>query len=78
MAKKEVQYDERGAAPCKACKRKGKIAYPKIVEITGEELYYAQCPCCNNRSWDIYEFLGATVKGAINTWNNTMLNKNSF
>ena len=65
-------YNEDGALPCKSCKRKGKIVYPKIVEISGEDLYYAQCPCCNNRKWDIYEFLGPNKKGAIKTWNATM------
>lgn len=73
MVKKEIQYNEEGAAPCKHCKRKGQIVYPRIVEIGGEELYYAQCPKCKH--WDIYEFLGATRRNAIKTWNNTMLNK---
>lgn len=69
---KHLLYNEDGALPCKSCKRKGKIVYPKIVEISGEDLYYAQCPCCNNKKWDIYEFLGANKKGAIKTWNATM------
>ena len=38
MVKKEIQYNEEGAAPCKHCKRKGQIVYPRIVEISGEEL----------------------------------------
>ena len=76
MVKKEIQYNEEGAAPCKHCKRKGQVVYPRIVEISGEELYYAQCPKCEH--WDIYEFLGATRRNAIKTWNNTMLNKESL
>ena len=35
--KKGLIYDEKGAAPCKFCKRGGRIVYPKIVEI--DELY---------------------------------------
>ena len=41
MVKKEIQYNEEGAAPCKHCKRKGQIVYPRIVEISGEELFNA-------------------------------------
>ena len=70
----KILYNEEGALPCKCCKRKGKIVYPKIVEITGEELFYAQCPECKNKKWDIYEFLGPSKKGAIKTWNYTMGN----
>lgn len=70
----KVLYNEEGALPCKYCKKHGKIVYPKIVEITGEELYYAQCPNCKNRKWDIYEFLGANKKSAIRTWNYAMGN----
>ena len=76
MVKKEMQYNEEGAAPCKHCKRKGQIVYTRIVEINREELYYAQCPKCKH--WDLYEFLGATRRKAIKTWNNTMLNKESL
>ena len=71
--KNEIKYNDEGAAPCKHCKRKGETIYPRIIEITGEELYYAQCPKCKH--WDIYEFLGSTKKNAIRTWNNTMLSK---
>ena len=39
---KHLLYNEDGALPCKSCKRKGKIVYPRIVEISGEDLYYAQ------------------------------------
>ena len=76
MVKKEIQYNEEGAASCKHCKRKGQIVYPRIVEISGEELYYAQCPKCKH--WDLYEFLGTTRRNAIKNWNSTMLNKESL
>lgn len=74
MKKKEQITDERGAAPCKYCKKHGKLFYPNIVEITGEDLYYAQCPNCKNKKWDIYEFLGTSERKAIQVWNNTMNN----
>lgn len=76
MVKKDKKFlcDERGAAPCKHCKRMGTIVYPVIVEITGEDLYYAQCPKCKNRKWDLYEFLGTNKKKAIQVWNATMTN----
>ena len=76
MVKKEIQCNEEGAAPCKHCKRKSQIVYPRIVEINGEELYYAQCPKCKH--WDLYEFLGTTRRNAIKNWNSTMLNKESL
>lgn len=66
--KNDGQYDERGAAPCKCCKRSKKLSYPKIVNV--DELYYAQCPEC--RFYDIYEFLGVSEKRAIEIWNETM------
>lgn len=71
--KKGLIYDERGAAPCKFCKRKGHIVYPKIVEI--EDLYYAQCsnPKCHRS--DPYDYLGSTVKRTIENWNRTMKGK---
>ena len=31
--KKGLIYDERGAAPCKFCRKGGHLVYPKIVEI---------------------------------------------
>ena len=71
---KKILYDERGAAPCKTCKKAGIIVYPNIVEIPNDELYYAQCPKCKNRKWDIYEFLGTNKKKAIQVWNATMTN----
>lgn len=67
----KVELNEEGAAPCKHCLRskKKKVVYPKIVNVEG--LYYAQCPECSY--YDIYEFLGASHKKAIQVWNNTML-----
>lgn len=67
----KVNYNEKGAAPCKYCKRKGKISYPFISNV--EDLYYAKCPNCNY--YDPYEFLGISEKKAIANWNETMLNK---
>lgn len=71
--KKGLIYDERGAAPCKFCKRGGHLVYPKIVEI--EDLYYAQCsnPKCHRS--DPYDYLGSTVKRTIENWNRTMEGK---
>lgn len=68
MAKEEIQYDEQGACPCKACKRKKRIKYPRLTIIDG--LVYAQCPGCDRYS--PYEFLGMTKKFAIVNWNDTM------
>lgn len=68
--KKGLVYDERGAAPCKFCKKNGKTVYPKIVVI--EDLYYAQCsnPKCHHS--DPYEYLGMNIKKTIDNWNRTM------
>lgn len=75
MNKKIVLHDDRGAAPCKFCKRNGKIVYPKVVEI--DDLYYAQCsnPRCHHS--DQYDYLGISVKRTIENWNRTMENKQS-
>ena len=74
--KKLSERNEEGMAPCKYCKRHYKeLVYPKIVEISGEELYYAQCPKCHNHHWDIYEFLGPNIRGTIANWNETMEGK---
>lgn len=71
--KKGLIYDDRGAAPCKFCKKNGNLVYPKIVEI--EDLYYAQCsnPKCHRS--DPYDYLGSTVKRTIENWNRTMEGK---
>ena len=65
---KKIEYDERGAAPCKYCKRHGVVIYPRIDEV--DEMYYARCPKCKH--WDIYEFLALSVKNCIRVWNRTM------
>lgn len=71
---KNIKLDSRGAAPCKHCMRTSKVTiYPNIVEINGEELFYAQCPKCKH--WDIYDFLGSSEKNSIKVWNTTMLVK---
>lgn len=67
MAKKII-YDDRGAAPCKYCKRRGIISYPRIDEV--DEMYYARCPKCKH--YDLYEFLALSVKNCIRVWNRTM------
>ena len=67
---KNILYDDRGAAPCKFCKKKGHIYYPKVVEI--EELYYAQCSNSRCHNSDQYEYLGTSVKRTIENWNRTM------
>ena len=71
--KKGLIYDDRGAAPCKFCKKGGHLVYPKVVEI--EDLYYAQCsnPKCHHS--DPYDYLGSTVKRTIENWNRTMEGK---
>ena len=74
---KHLLYNEDGALPCKSCKRKGKIVYPRIVEISGEDLYYAQCPNPKCHHSDPYDYLGSTVKRTIENWNRTMENKHS-
>lgn len=68
-----ILYDDRGAAPCKFCKKKGEMTYPRIVEI--EDLFYAQCanPKCHRS--DPYEYLGSTQKRTIENWNRTMEGK---
>lgn len=76
MKKQEVLYNEDGAAPCKHCKRKKILVYPRVIEINGEDLYYAQCPNCKH--WDIYEFLGSSKKNAIRRWNEAMLSKETI
>lgn len=68
---KEPKLDERSAAPCKFCAKKGLEIYPIIKEM--EEMYYAQCPKCNKH--DLYEFLGITEKRAIDRWNNCQCSK---
>ena len=68
MGKKDIQYDKRGAAPCKYCKRHGIISYPRIDEI--DEMYYARCPHCKH--YDLYEFLALNTKQCIKVWNRTM------
>lgn len=68
---KEIKFNEKGAAPCKNCKRHKKLSYPKISVI--DDLYYAICPNCNY--YDQYEFLAISEKKAIENWNDTMLNK---
>lgn len=70
MAKKEIIFDERGAAPCKWCSKKRHInAYPKIVQI--DDLYYAQCTKCHDN--DMYEYLAITKEKAIKRWNASQL-----
>lgn len=71
---KEIEFNEKGAAPCKNCKRHKKTSYPMISNV--EDLYYAKCPNCN--FYDPYEFLGASEKKAIENWNNTMLSKKGY
>lgn len=69
MLKTEIKYyDENGTCPCKACKRKKRIRYPRINLIDG--LYYAQCTNCGN--FGLYDFIGLSRKAAINNWNNRM------
>lgn len=66
-----IDYDERGAAPCKHCRKKSKlIIYPKVVEVEG--LYYAQCPNPKCHGSDKYEYLGTNVKRTIENWNRAM------
>lgn len=73
--KKGITYDERGAAPCKFCKKRGVTVYPKIVEI--DDLYYAQCsnPKCHHS--DQYDYLGISVKRTIENWNRFMEGKHN-
>lgn len=68
MAKDINFYDEQGACACKACKRKKRIKFPRLVVIDG--LVYAQCSGCDKYS--PYEFLGMSQKFAIANWNDTM------
>ncbi len=70
MSKKELEKNEMGAYPCKACMRRHIVSYPVVKMITG--LPYAQCsnPECDR--FDPYEFIGSTKKGAILNWNETM------
>ena len=69
-SKKEIIFDERGAAPCKWClKRRHKNSYPKIVRI--DDLFYAQCTGCHDN--DMYEYLAITEKKAIERWNRSQL-----
>ena len=65
---KKIIYDDRGAAPCKYCKRRGITSYPRIDEV--DEMYYARCPKCKH--YDLYEFLALSVKNCIRVWNRTM------
>jgi len=70
MAKEEIIKDERGACPCKACKRKRGIFYPEVNKIMG--LYYAKCSNPECDKYDPYEFIGTTTKNAIENWNEIM------
>ena len=72
MKKEDLLHDDRGAVPCKHCRRKGKIVYPRIDEV--DEMFYARCPCCKH--WDIYDFLALTKTKCIQVWNRTMEAKN--
>lgn len=68
--KKEVIFDERGAAPCKWCNKKRHVdVYPRIVQI--EDLFYAQCSKCHDH--DMYEFLAVSREKAIKRWNANQL-----
>ena len=71
----EIEKNEMGAYPCKACKRKHIISYPMVNNVTG--LYYAKCnnPECDK--YDPYEFIGTTKKNAIENWNDTMMHKDT-
>jgi hypothetical protein len=68
MKKKNIEYNEDGAAPCKYCKRNKIKSYPYISRV--DDLYYAKCPHCNH--FDPYEFLGISKKRTIEHWNETM------
>lgn len=67
---KNIVYDKNGAAPCKFCKTKETVYYPKIVQV--DDLYYAQCSNCKCHRSNPYEYLGTTVKNSIYNWNRTM------
>ena len=71
LSKGDGERNERGAAPCKCCKRKGHIHYPFVKEVDG--LCYARCNECNY--YDPYEFIGLSPNRAIENWNNTMEGK---
>lgn len=67
----KLEYNDRGAAPCKHCKKSTKqLIYPKVVEVEG--LFYAQCsnPKCHHS--DKYEYLGVSEKRTIENWNRAM------
>jgi len=64
---KNLELDNRGAAPCKWCQKRRHITiYPRITKI--DDLYYAQCPKCNDN--DPYDFLAISEKKALDRWNN--------
>ena len=69
-AKEEIVKNEKGACPCKACKRKYGIFYPEVNKVMG--LYYAKCSNPECDKYDPYEFIGTTEKNAIENWNETM------
>lgn len=70
MSKEQLEKNENGAYPCKACKRKHIISYPTVSKVTG--LYYAKCSNPECDKYDPYEFIGTTQKNAIANWNDTM------
>ena len=70
---KKVEFDERGAAPCKHCLKHKKLAYPIIVKQEG--MFYARCSEC--RKEDPFEFLALSEKKAIAVWNRAMTTKSS-
>lgn len=70
MAKEEVIKNDKGACPCKACKRKRGTFYPTVTKVMG--LYYAKCSNLECDKYDPYEFIGVTEKAAIENWNDTM------
>lgn len=57
------------ACKCIYCKQK-----PNIVRLPGD-LYYVQCSCGKH---GLYDYLGATKKQAIETWNNGNYSKSLY
>ena len=60
--------NDYNTVPCKRCKRKGIISYPRLVEI--DDIFYAQCPNC--RPEFAYDILGINKTKAIENWERTM------
>lgn len=63
--------NENNMAPCKFCKRKKVISYPRIDCIDG--MYYARCPNCSKS--DPFDYLALSSRKCIEVWNRAMETK---